>query len=489
MSRVENEAARATLRFQYGTLLIEGLERHSEALPSACLWDPRAGCHRAPASAYADVVLSLRAKGVSYDDHARDYSALERGIRVDREPRPYQREALEAWRKAQNRGVVVLPTGAGKSHLAMMALELRRRSTLVVAPTLDLVRQWYDLLRIHFGPPVGVVGGGEHEVFPLTVTTYDSAYLHMEHFGARFGMVVFDECHHLPGESFSQAAEACLAPFRLGLSATPERPDGRHALLDTLIGPICYRRDIVELSGRYLADYDTARITLDLTAEERQAYDAARATYRDFVRSQGIAVGQPGGWSEFIMRAAGSAAGQRALAAHRESRQLAFAASAKLDTVARLLHQHRGDRVLLFTQDNATTYAISRRFLLPAITHQTKVSERSEILEGLREGRYGAVVTSRVLNEGVDVPEANVAIVVSGSASVREHVQRLGRVLRRSSPDKRALLYELVTRDTTETFTSEARRDHSAYDRRRIQQRSLPNQRAGQAATSSDADG
>ena len=170
----------------------------------------------------------------------------------------------------------------------------------------------------------------------------------------------------------------------------------------------------------------------------------------------------PGGWGEFVMRSTMSDEGQRAMEAYREQRELAFAASAKIDMVAHLLHRHRGDRTLLFTQNNATAYAISRRFLVPAITHQTKVTERSEILEGLAEGRYRAVVTSKVLNEGVDVPEANVAIIVSGSGSVREHVQRLGRVLRKVG-DKRATLYELVTGDTHEQFTSERRREHSAY--------------------------
>jgi superfamily II DNA or RNA helicase len=118
--------------------------------------------------------------------------------------------------------------------------------------------------------------------------------------------------------------------------------------------------------------------------------------------------------------------------------------------------------VLVFTQDNRTAYALSRRLLVPVITHQTKIKERSEILAGFASGDYGAVVTSKVLNEGVDVPEANVAIVISGSGSVREHVQRLGRILRRSG-EKRALLYELVSRGTGETFTSERRREHEAY--------------------------
>lgn len=162
------------------------------------------------------------------------------------------------------------------------------------------------------------------------------------------------------------------------------------------------------------------------------------------------------------MRAAQSEHGQKAMAGYQLQRQLAFAASAKLDYVEYLLDRHREDRTIVFTQDNATAYAVSRRFLIPAITHQTKVTERSEILRGLMEGSYSAVVTSKVLNEGVDVPEANIAIIMSGSGSVREHVQRLGRVLRKHG-DKRAILYELITADTSETFTSERRRNHSAY--------------------------
>src|SRR5690606_9156089 len=123
-------------------------------------------------------------------------------------------------------GVVVLPTGAGKSQVAMMAIDQRRRSSLVVVPTLDLVRQWYDLLRTTFAIEVGVIGGGEYKLEALTVTTYDSAYLHMENIGNRFGLVVFDECHHLPSESYAFAARQCIAPFRLGLTATPDRADG-----------------------------------------------------------------------------------------------------------------------------------------------------------------------------------------------------------------------------------------------------------------------
>jgi superfamily II DNA or RNA helicase len=344
----------------------------------------------------------------------------------------------------------------------MMAIEAKQRASLVVAPTLDLVRQWYDNLRTTFACEVGIVGGGEHTVLALTVTTYDSAYLHMQHFGNRFGLVVFDECHHLPGESYALTARLCLAPFRLGLTATPERADGRDDLYPELIGETVYQKQINDLSGEYLADYSTERVVIDLTDDERQEYEDSRAIYLAYVRSQGISMGSPRGFTEFVMRSARSEQGRRAVAAYRRQRALALAAAGKLEYLDHLLHLHRRDRVLVFTQDNATAYSVSRRFLVPVITHQTKVKERSEILAGFDDGRYGAVVTSKVLNEGVDIPSANVAVVLSGSGSVMEHVQRLGRILRRQG-DKRAVLYELVSRNTNETFTSDRRREHNAY--------------------------
>ncbi len=450
-----------SLSFHAGTLELSGAERHAQ-LPDALKWDSRTGTFRAPALAYADVVLGLRKLGLTYDDRARIYPQLPAGLLIRREPRPFQVESLTAWEKARGRGVVVLPTGAGKSHVAVMAIDVKRRGALVVAPTLDLVRQWYDLLRRSFGVEVGVVGGGSHDIRPLTVTTYDSACLHMEHLGARFGLIVFDECHHLPGPSYSLSAEQCLAPFRLGLSATPERADGLDQRLDALIGPVVYRKDIIELSGRYLADYEVERVDVELAEDERLEYEAERSIYLEFVRGQGIRFDHPSGFSQFVMRASQTASGQRAMKAYRRQRELALASRAKLEYLEHLLHQHRHERSLVFTQDNATAYAVSRRFLIPVITHQTKVKERSEILERFSSGQYRAVATSKVLNEGVDVPDASVAIVLSGSGSVREHVQRLGRVLRRQG-DKRAILYELVSSRTNESGTSERRREHSAY--------------------------
>lgn len=448
----------AVIEYAAGTIVLRDLP--GGTTPPGCAWDERTRSWRAPASAYADVVRALRS--VELVDNARRYETLASGPRVHREPRPFQTEAVAAWERAHGRGVVVLPTGAGKTHVAVMAIDRKRRSTLVVVPTLDLVRQWWDLLGATFGPPIGLVGGGSHELCPITVTTYDSAHLHMEHWGARFGLVVFDECHHLPGETYSWAARASIAPFRLGLTATPERMGERDPLLDELIGPIVYRKDIVDLSGEWLSDYETTVVLIDLSPAEREEYERARAIYRAFVVKHGIRMASPEGWGMFIRRAAVSVEGRHALDAYYTQKRMALAAPGKLDYLELLLAEHARDRMLIFTNDNATAYTIGKRFLLPVLTHQTRVKERSQVLAALREGTYGAVVTSKVLNEGVDVPEANVAVVLSGTGSVREHVQRLGRILRKRD-GKQAILYELVTASSGETYTSERRREHSAY--------------------------
>jgi len=449
------------IAFAAGTLRLEGLAKdHALTLPTACRWDDREEVHRLPAIDYAELILRLRAQGAAYTDEARAYVELARTAAVKHEAFDYQREALRAWEKARCRGVVVLPTGTGKTFLATLAIAAKKRATLVVVPTLDLVNQWYDGLSAAFGEPIGIVGGGYHEVCDITVTTYDSAYLHMERFGARFGLVVFDECHHLPSASYSIAAQMCLAPFRLGLSATPERPDGRG--YEDTIGPIVFRRDITELAGQYLADYDVQRLSVQFSPEERAEYEATREVYRSFVRANGIRMGEPDGWQRFLLLSSQSDTGRRAFRAYRRQKQLALAAPGKLALLKKLLHAHRHDRTIVFTEDNATVYQISRQFLVPAITHQTKVKERSHVLAAFNEGSLRTVVTSKVLNEGVNVPQANVAIVLSGNASVREHVQRLGRILRKTE-GKLATMYEIVAAGTGEEYTSERRREHVAY--------------------------
>src|SRR5579859_4543809 len=120
--------------------------------------------------------------------------------------------------------------------------------------------------------------------------------MHMDHLGALFGLVVFDECHHLPSAAYAHAARASLAPYRLGLTATPERADGREADLDRLIGPVVYRKDIVELSGDYLAEYEVEQVFIELSPDERAEYEEEREIYRSFLKRHAIRMNQPSGW-------------------------------------------------------------------------------------------------------------------------------------------------------------------------------------------------
>ena len=458
----ESDARPLRLGFDDGTLTVDGLENSDPmGLPGVQV-DHRTGIFRAPAIWYREIVQNLLDRKIPFEDRARAYAKTPWPIRIDKPAFPHQREGLEAWFNAGMRGVVVLPTGTGKTHLANLCIERAQRPSLVITPTIDLMNQWYDELTLCFGVDIGLIGGGYHDIHPLTVTTYDSACLHMGRLGDRFGLVIFDECHHLPGPTSGQAAVCAMAPFRLGLTATPERADNAHERLDQLIGPIVYRREITQLRGQFLADYRIETLYVNLTEEERFRYESCREIYRNFLRDNGIDMRRPNAWGQFLFAAHRSAEGKQAYLAYREQRALALAAPAKLNLLVRLLDMHNGDRVLIFTHDNATVYTIARMFLVPVITHQTKTKERRDVLLKFNSGDYPIVATSRVLNEGVNVPEANVAIILSGSGSVREHVQRLGRILRKQG-DKEATLYEVITRGTVEEFTSNRRRQHSAY--------------------------
>jgi superfamily II DNA or RNA helicase len=449
------------IRFDGGTLLFAGDSSLLASLPG-CTFDTRAGSYRAEARHYRAIVEELRQRRCKYRDEARAYQVQSWRLADQRQPFPHQVEALEAWWSQGGRGVVVLPTGTGKTFLAMLAIERAGRPTLVLTPTIDLLNQWYSELGGGFSVPIGLMGGGYFDIQPLTVTTYDSAYIHLDRWGGRFGLLIFDECHHLPGPSYSLAALGSLAPFRLGLTATPERSDGQEVHLPELIGPMVYRREIKQLAGDYLAEFRVERRYVSLSAEEENRYRQARELYRGFVQERGISMGGPHGWQRFLRETYRSPEGRAAFTAYREQKRLAQAAPAKLQLLEKLLEAHGRDAVLIFTYDNATVYQIARRFLVPAITHQTKVKERKRILERFHGGEYPIIVTSQVLNEGVDVPAANVGIILSGTGSVREHVQRLGRLLRKLG-EKQAILYEIVTEGTAEEYTSARRRQHDAY--------------------------
>jgi superfamily II DNA or RNA helicase len=451
-----------TLRYDRGTVVVEGGPEIVGSLPGV-LYDARTEQWRAPGRYYRAIVEELRRQEREYVDAARGWSTSGMGwrLRDTRTPRDYQRQAVDHWLR-ERRGVVVLPTGTGKTLVAILCIAAVDRPTLVVTPKIDLMIQWAQELERCLGVRVGLVGAGTCDYQPLTVTTYDSAYIHLERWANRYGLVVFDECHHLPGASYQEAAQAALAPFRLGLTATPQRSDGGENLLPELVGPIVYQLDIRDVAGEYLAPYQVQRLDVDLTESERLRYHHCRETYRRFVSEHGIALTSAEGFRRFMLVASRSPAGWQALRAYREQKRIIQRASEKFRLLEQLLQRHAQERILIFTADNATVYAVARQFLLPAITNQTKARERKEILERLQRGEYAALVTCQVLNEGVDVPAASVGIILGGTGSTTENVQRLGRILRKHG-DKQAVLYEIVARGTVEEYVSARRRQHRAF--------------------------
>ncbi|MEO1591434.1 MAG: helicase-related protein, partial [Cyanobacteria bacterium J06632_22] len=177
-----------------------------------------------------------------------------------------------------------------------------------------------------------------------------------------------------------------------------------------------------------------------------------------FLQENKIWLGSPEGWKRFVGASARSQAGRRAMLAHREAKTLALGTDGKLRLLEELLAQHYPERTIIFTNDNATVYKISQDFLIPAITHQTPVKERHTVLQNFRTGDYKTIVVSHVLNEGVDVPDARVAILLSGTGSTREYIQRLGRVLRKGDGNKMAILYEVIAEETTEENIAKRRK-------------------------------
>lgn len=450
------------ISFEYGSLVASNASENQ--LPEGFIWDHRTKQWRAPASSYRESILHFEENDTPYSDLAKDYDKGCFDLQQQIIPRKHQTEALTAWLKNRGRGVVGLPTGAGKTILAVLAIEKVSRPTLIIVPTIDLMRQWQQTLAQFFDVNIGMLGGGSKEVTEITVATYDSALIHVEQFGNKFGMFVVDECHHLPAPQYQTIALSLIAPFRLGLSATIERADGQEERIYELLGPKVYEAQVKEMTGQVLAPYDVKCIKVDLSEQEREDYDAERKIYKDFLQSARVNFSSGNGWQEFIMKTTRFPGGKRAMKAYRKQKHLAQAASGKINVLWTLLQKHKHDRILIFTDDNALAYRIGRLFVLPVLTHHTKVKERQLFLDSFKNGSFSALVTSRVLNEGVDVPEANVAVVVSGSGGVREHVQRLGRILRQQ-PGKRALLYELVSNDTNELYVNRRRREHHAYQK------------------------
>lgn len=421
-----------------GTLLVRGVATP----PRTAVWDERVGAFRALASAHAELASLPGAVDDALAPTANPPTF------PPPELRPYQAEALSAWETAQRRGLVVMPTGAGKTRLAIAAIASVRAPSLVLVPTRVLLDPWASALRDAGVPVVGRYGDGERTHAPTAVATFAGARANAEWLGNRFRMLVVDEAHHFGGGAADEVLEMFVAPWRLGLTATPPTTDARLGRLRALIGPVVFRTTIDDLAGRWLAPFRLVTRAVALSPDERARFDELAALWRPVL--YGFFAERPNArWPDFVKHCGRSERGRTALAAWRKGRAITTLPDAKLALLNALLLRHAASRVLVFAGDAVAALRIARSCLVPALTSEIGAAERRAVLAAFAAGELRAVVSARVLNEGVDIPSADVAIIVGSSQGTREYVQRVGRVLR-PAPGKEALIYEVVTEGTRE---------------------------------------
>jgi superfamily II DNA or RNA helicase len=274
--------------------------------------------------------------------------------------------------------------------------------------------------------------------------------------GNKFQLIIFDEVHHLASPSYMQIAEMYTAPYRMGLTATLERIDERHTLLPKLVGVLVYNIGVDELAGTHLAPYTYKKKYAALSPKEQQLYNKEMATFKNYLRKNRIHIKSPRDFQRFIMRTGRDPNAREALLARNRALKIALNSQEKINALAKMLEANTNEKTLIFTLHTDLVYAISRQLLIPAITYLTPKEERREILENFRKGNYRTIATSQVLDEGIDVPDATVGYILSGTGSTRAYIQRLGRLLRKVE-GKQARLIEIVSKETMEVQMSHRR--------------------------------
>ncbi len=455
------------LLFDQGTLVLSGWNAKAieRVFPAGWWsWDSRILAWRTYASRYTEVqeLISQRSIGTTLlRPHWQ--KVLWSSISLP-DLREEQSEAINAWQQSK-RGVVVMPTGTGKTEVALRIMANEAVSTLVVAPIRDLMYQWHRRIQMSLNYDAGILGDGVNNVKAVTVTTYESACIHMPTLGDRFQLLVFDECHHLPGGMRQDSARMSIAPYRLGLTATPDRSDGNHRLYVDLIGETVYRLSVKDVAGKSLAPYEVIRIPVHLTPQEQARYDHLGKQLSEFVYQRRQNVPQYD-WQTLCSEANQDPAARQALLWFRSRQAIEDRATEKLRILEDLFRLHVGSPVLVFAGSNAMAREVSLRFLIPCLLSHCGKRERQDYLDGLRDGTYPALIANQVLDEGVDIPAVKVAIVIGGKSSTRQAQQRLGRILRKQG-EEIAVLYEVVCRDTNEELASRKRRRNDAYTRTR----------------------
>ncbi|MCL6423009.1 DEAD/DEAH box helicase [Brachybacterium sp. JHP9] len=334
--------------------------------------------------------------------------------------RPYQREAVDAFTQGGS-GVVVLPCGAGKTMVGAGAMAATRRTTLILVTSTVSARQWRDELLARTSlteSEIGEYSGAVKEIRPVTIATYQvltmkrkGVHPHLELMSARdWGLILYDEVHLLPAPVFRMTADL-QARRRLGLTATLVREDGREGEVFSLIGPKRYDAPWKDIEAQgYIAPAICTEIRVSLPSADRMLYATAEADDR-----------------------------QRLAATH----------PAKLGVVEQLAAQHAGEPLLVIGQYLDQLEEAAGRLGCDLITGQTSTKKRQELFDAFRRGEISRLVVSKVANFSIDLPEASVAIQISGAfGSRQEEAQRLGRLLRPKADGRAAHFYTVVTRDT-----------------------------------------
>ena len=471
---------RTVLTYDNGSITIRGSISH---IPYAS-FDPRTNCLRAQALYYQNILNYLNQSEIEYDDsHVLDLIPSP-NITLDENnsgsnyvnsdnnansnpPNPislrdYQQKALNMWIKAGKRGCIVLPTGSGKTIIGVKAVEVINSASLVVVPTIDLMDQWTSVLSKYFSNiKIGNLGGGLDDIQAITVCTYDSAYIRAPNIGNKFALIIFDEVHHLAAPGYRSIAEQFASPFRLGLTATIEREDNLHKDFPRLVGGgIVFEAHASDLAkNKHLSSFEIERRHVDMLPDEVEEYKRNIAIYQTSLMKMGLKMNYSDSFRKLIMMSGRSTIARQAVLARNKAMDIALNSKSKIEELREILSENKGRKTIIFTQHNKLVYKISNQFLIPFITYKSTKAERQDALQGFKDGKYTALVTSKVLDEGVDVPDAEIGIILSGTGSSREFIQRLGRLLRpKPFSNGKAKLIEIVSSGTREMGTSAKRK-------------------------------
>ncbi|QKQ99383.1 DEAD/DEAH box helicase [Metallosphaera tengchongensis] len=399
----------------------------------------------------------LEREGLKVEGLALDFQKLD--MKMTLRLRDYQIEAISAWKESGFRGVIALPTGAGKTLVGIGGIVEARSPTLIVTFTREQLMQWKESIEKYTEghPEVGLYYSREKEISPITVTTYQTAIKHMGEL-SKFQLLIIDEAHHLPADKFRSIALGSIAPYRMALSATPYRSDGKHVELFKLMGGLVYYKSIDELVSKgYLAKFKLVRIKVPLTPQEKVQYDELMRKYRT------LSLGKP--IQEIVKMAnRGDVRAMDALRIYSKIKSLTGLTRNKLLKIKEIVNSEKDKKIIVFTQYVDHAEVIAKAINGKLLTGQMSKNERQRVFSDFKNVKSGVIVLTTVGDEGLDIPDASVGILVAGTSSRRQFVQRLGRLLRNSSGDKVAVLYELVAQGTSEEYQSKMRRSERLDD-------------------------